>query len=541
MTHLGIGNDHMRAMPARSVTIRLDPTRLWGWHRALASHLRSCGHAVWIEFKPSRTGLPSVVRRVLALEARTGGGHAALEPLAAEDFADSSAMPAKMAVPDNPAGSEGSNPDPTGGVVIDLSAHAVAEAARHILVPLFDARPGETALWAAILSGRAPHLALFDCATGQPLSIGHPALEAPHSASISAAGILVRLIEGIGLALDGRLTPLDSAAALPAGPVSGLAGYAAGFVARKVAAKLTRSRQKMLGVEPRWAVAWTVQPPGHARLDHAFDPRALYLMPDDGQRYYADPFLFAHGGSAYCFVEELPDATGRGIISVTVLSPDGTAPTPRPVLETGYHLSYPQVFARDGAIHMLPEQHQSGALVLYRCTRFPDRWEPVARLIDEPLHDATLFERSGTLWIAATAQGPAGMRWGSSWDALSLWSSKSLLGPWKPHPGNPVLIDAATARPAGDMFEIEGELYRPTQDCASGYGSAINLARVDRLDAGGFTQAIIGRERFLTRTGLAGPHSLSRIATPAGRFEAIDVFATRGRLLRQGWGTRLDL
>jgi hypothetical protein len=50
-----------------------------------------------------------------------------------------------------------------------------------------------------------------------------------------------------------------------------------------------------------------------------------------------------------------------------------------------------------------------------------------------------------------------------------------------PHATNPVLMDVCCARPAGTPFLHEGQLYRPAQDCSTGYGKAVVIRRVTHL------------------------------------------------------------
>src|SRR5213596_456309 len=55
------------------------------------------------------------------------------------------------------------------------------------------------------------------------------------------------------------------------------------------------------------------------------------------------------------------------------------------------------------------------------------------------------------------------------------------LGPWRPHPGNPVKVDVRSSRPAGGPFLFGGNLYRPAQDCSRTYGGGITINRVTHL------------------------------------------------------------
>ena len=97
------------------------------------------------------------------------------------------------------------------------------------------------------------------------------------------------------------------------------------------------------------------------------------LLPDDGRRYYADPFPLLIDGRLHVFFEDLDLATRHGVISASVLGPDGFSP-PRTVLARPYHLSYPQVFADGDGVYMLPESSGARRLELWRAERVPDRW-----------------------------------------------------------------------------------------------------------------------------------------------------------------------
>jgi hypothetical protein len=102
----------------------------------------------------------------------------------------------------------------------------------------------------------------------------------------------------------------------------------------------------------------------------------------------------------------------------------------------------------------------------------------------EDVSDATLVKHSGRYWLFGTVGGG----WQSSWDTLKIWSAERLTGPWTPCGDGPALVDSRCARPAGRFFTRGGELWRPAQDCSTGYGAGLALARVDRLDTDGFAQ-----------------------------------------------------
>jgi len=415
--------------------------------------------------------------------------------------------------------------DLTGRPTGELVALGPAEAARRHLVPLYDGVPGELALWSALLEGRAPRLDLLDAASGTVVPIGLPAIEMPHQLHASADFVIARLIEGIVRSVGRARAPPVAEPWQPRTAARVTTAHTLQSFAQIVAGKAQRLLQRRLRTGPQWAVAWRAAPNPPSLPACDLDLGTWNILPDDARRYYADPFVFAHDDRRYVFVEEYPYASGRGVISMLEIDSGGRVQAaPRPVLEAPFHLSYPQIIEDNGAIHMLPEAAASGRLTLYRAERFPDRWEPVADLLAERVHDATLLRHGGHYWLFATAEGEGG----SAWDALNLYSASSLMGPWHAHAANPVLVDAASARPAGQIAVIDGELWRPAQDYRRGYGAALTLARIDRLDRDGFAQSGLISWRAPAATGVLGPHTWN---TGTG-LEVVDLFAPRTMLTR---------
>lgn len=210
--------------------------------------------------------------------------------------------------------------------------------------------------------------------------------------------------------------------------------------------------------------------------------KAIYPPPD---RFWADPFVRSTPDAHYLFVEELPFATGKGHIAVLEVSREGRLLSTRTVLERPYHLSYPFLFEWHGALYMLPESGANRTVELYRCTNFPDQWVPDRVLLSNVRSaDATLIEYEGVWWMFTTqaAQGQ------SLNEDLYLYRAQTPLGPFEPHPKNPVKSNARGTRPAGAMFWHEGSLYRPTQDCSRVYGESVVLQRVDELSEQSFRE-----------------------------------------------------
>jgi hypothetical protein len=199
------------------------------------------------------------------------------------------------------------------------------------------------------------------------------------------------------------------------------------------------------------------------------------LPPKD--RFWADPHVVQRDGRYYIFLEEYLYATKRGHISVMEMDEEGNWTQPVPVVERPYHLSYPFVFEHEGSLYMIPESAGNSTIELYKCERFPDQWVFQMNLMEDVLAvDATLLRRDGKWWLFANIVENRGA---SPWDELFVFHAPDFrTSDWTPHPRNPVVSDCKRSRPAGCFFEIDGRLYRPSQNCSVRYGYGFNFNEV---------------------------------------------------------------
>ena len=483
------------------------------WQIELARRLEAAGHRLTVARRPPRDaeGESAGLSLLVTLESRL---YRVKRPLRCE----AAAWPAGIAASAGEC-----------DLAIDFAGDALAaEVTAPTLVPLYDGVPGEAAAVHALLDGRAPLLAVAMRAPGEGaariVATALPALEERPIFAASLERVLFHMERLVARSVErfatGRLEAAEPAPAASPSPMPGVARAGlslANSLAARVANRLTARHLH----REHWRIGWR-RPAGDGIAARLALPQAPFsFLPDDAARYYADPFVFRHAGTAYLFCEEYPYATWKGVISVSTIGEDGKASVPRIVLERPYHLSYPMVFEREGAIFMIPETSANRSVELYRALRFPDEWRLEAVLMEGlSAADATLVERDGRLWLfAAIAEEGA-----SSWDTLGLFHAGRLTGPWTPHAANPVLVDARAARPAGMMIERGGELIRPAQDCTGGYGSALTLCRVDRLDPEHYAQTVVARLTAPPGTGF-GMHTLNE----AGGIEVIDCVGPRRR------------
>ena len=226
--------------------------------------------------------------------------------------------------------------------------------------------------------------------------------------------------------------------------------------------------------------------------------------PPEG-RFLADPFGIVRDGRRYVFFEEYDFGPGKGVISCVDLSSGRRSV--ETVMRLPVHASYPYVFERDGAVYCVPETHQAREVRLYEARDFPRGWRLKAVLIrDFPGVDSTVFEFDGLWWLMCTHSDLG------SFDRLYLWHAPGLLGPWEPHPRNPVKVDLGSARPGGTPFVHRGDLYRPSQDCSRSYGGRNVINRVTSLTTREFREEPVARvEPPAGSPYPAGLHTLSSL------------------------------
>jgi hypothetical protein len=192
--------------------------------------------------------------------------------------------------------------------------------------------------------------------------------------------------------------------------------------------------------------------------------------------FVADPFAVRESGEWLMFFEIMSSETGRGEIGLAK-SRDGLCwQYHSSVLREPFHLSYPNVFEFQGDYYMVPETLSQGAIVLYRASRFPFEWQPVARLVEGQFADATPFRFEGMWWMFACSTP-------YKHDTLRLYYSRDLAGGWTEHASSPVIEkNPAAARPAGRMISFNGKLIRYTQDCSRYYGYRLRAFEITRLN-----------------------------------------------------------
>jgi hypothetical protein len=255
-----------------------------------------------------------------------------------------------------------------------------------------------------------------------------------------------------------------------------------------------------------WSVGTAAAPAQRVLLGGGLGAVTWYRT-QTGNRYLADPFPWPGTNRILCEEMPLHDGVGR-IVAVAetggILSPHAI------LLEDQHHHSYPCAFQDGDSVYCVPESARRGATRIYR---LDDNGRLIAVCDPTPnlrLADPTLFKWNGVYWLACTDLDLG------DHDNLCLLHAASIHGPWTPHARWPVRIDIRGARPAGMVFNIDGRLFRPGQDCASTYGAAVAIHEVSRLTETDFHESLV----TILRPDSSGPfpHGLHTLVHDGEKF-----------------------
>lgn len=482
------------------IEIRVARANIRRFHQFLAERLRRkfIGSTVWIETVDGEPPWCGAIEALLSLERIVlhRSQEAMSDVLTAANLAPPPSPGRRADVIIDCSGLEPRHPDGQSGV---------------LLRPLYAGLASSHALVANLLAGSLPEVAIEDVAAGRIVAFGRPG-----GGAAGLGGGIEAVLSRMALLIEAAIrTPLAYEPSTARHRPAPTAQRALAFVLRNLAADCARAVFHLCFHTPHWRVGWRMHDgPGVLERGNLGGPR-WHVLPDSGRSFYADPFPVRWQGRTFVFVEELEHRVGKGFIAAIEFGPDGPIGEAIPVLVEPWHLSYPFIMEHAGALYMVPEASLSHVIALYRCTLFPHRWERVATLVDRvEAADCTFFRHDGLFWMmSATRENLGGYS-----DTLAIHYADDLLGPWTEHALRPALLDVAASRPAGRVVHKDGRLWRPVQDCSSGYGKVLGLAEIDKLDRESFSQVL----RTRIAPGPAWPgrrlHTLNR----EGRLECID-------------------
>lgn len=372
----------------------------------------------------------------------------------------------------------------------------------------------------------------------------HVMAEAVISTRSALAELQAKAIDTIVILLRGAMenparsvgAVRDAAPALP--PESPVPAMLGGYARRLV----HRVLDKLLVEE--WGVGLVDQE--IADLVRGEAMRSVRWLRHDQRTNLADPHPWPGTGRILC--EEFGIGGGGGaaalgrIVALELDADQRRITGKRLILGGGQHRSYPGTVVDGFGILLLPEASSRGGTTLYRLDKDGALDEVCQVAPGFRMGDPTLFRHARHWWIAFSDLDIG------KHDNLCLLFADDPIGPWRPHPGNPVKIDIRSARPAGPLFQSKDGLIRPAQNCARGYGASIALNQVDVLTVDHYEEHVIQHLQPVAQGRY--PHGLHTIADFNGSmlvdgkrnaFRLRHLFAKAGRALGRMQAGRTSL
>jgi hypothetical protein len=230
--------------------------------------------------------------------------------------------------------------------------------------------------------------------------------------------------------------------------------------------------------------------------------------------FRADPFgVIGKNGEKNILFESYNYWLRKGKISRVKLDENLKIIYEREILNREKHLSYPYIFSDGNQKFALVESYKTKKLTLYKVNEDASLEEIKDLFEGLEIVDPSITKHDGKWWIFFTLNDCGN-------DKLHLAFSENLTGEWKMHPQNPVKVDMASSRSAGEIFSVDGVLFRPSQNCTKTYGGSIIINRISVLSEEKFEEKE-EIEIFPNQLGLY-PDGLHNISTLGENLTLLD-------------------
>ena len=192
-------------------------------------------------------------------------------------------------------------------------------------------------------------------------------------------------------------------------------------------------------------------------------------------RWFADPFLLKVTPSEVtALVEEFSYKSKKGRIAKLTIQRDGYVLRDMKILlDLPTHLSFPVIYRKDNKVYIMPENSQSGETKIYL---YDDNCDTLTlqNVVNKlPLTDATIMlAPDGKRYLFSTyiPYQNGNKLQVYSFNHENLTSSHEVV--------QEIVYEFNTARNAGDVFTVDGQMYRPSQNCINWYGNGVVIEKL---------------------------------------------------------------
>lgn len=249
--------------------------------------------------------------------------------------------------------------------------------------------------------------------------------------------------------------------------------------------------------------------------------RSFKLIRNPWRYWCADPFLIEYDGQTYLFCEAFDILKDRGVLAYRTINQKGRISRLKPCLDIGSHLSYPNVFFHNGKMYMIPESGSIGEVAIYEASHFPDSWQKNRVLLSEiSACDTNILEHNGERYLFTLIFDKTHCPYLYDEMYIYKWDGNNFV----PCSNKPAIKDSCTARNAGNFFQINGAIYRVSQNCKNLYGENITFHQIIALSDHDYqetavSQITVGEIHVNNRKCFDGIHTYNLNS----RYEIVDL------------------
>lgn len=244
---------------------------------------------------------------------------------------------------------------------------------------------------------------------------------------------------------------------------------------------MIKKRLKHLFWEDNWNILLIFKAK-HLFLDVKLQKDKKIIIPNARGAFYADPFILQND-PLIIICEEFLFAKQYGrIVSLTLDEQYHVVEKHILLDDKKAHYSYPFVITKNGETYVIPESSSETNVVLYKYVRQIHKLEKVAVILSgKEFLDSTIVQKDGLYYLFTSTNN----------SNLLVYYSENLEGNYLPLENHIAHNDYFKARSAGDFFEYENKLIRPSQDCSQVYGGGLVFHEVTELNTKSYKEKII--------------------------------------------------
>lgn len=223
--------------------------------------------------------------------------------------------------------------------------------------------------------------------------------------------------------------------------------------------------------EDFWQIGIIDKPISEILTDEFFF-KDIQLIPSPKNGFYADPFWNLSDNNPMIYCEKFDFSKQKGeIIKVNTNGEEW------PVLENETHFSFPNVCPINNGL-LIPENADSGSLNAYDLDG-----KKLFKMMNQPIIDPVIYP-SNKYWLFCSIFDK------HENEELHLFTSDSPEH-WHSHPFNPIVKTKNGARMAGQILEVNGDIYRFGQNCEQTYGGGISIFKIEELSEKSYQEVFV--------------------------------------------------